>query len=217
MTRRPPTLFLRLLLLTLPVECVILALFGVWLVRGIERREQASFDQGLRIQSKDLLSRGVLDSAGGLRIDTSLIQVAPGTQGCLLDGKGTILWEFPRGWFEASGLPALSIEDLEYVRTVPVKGDPFRAFDAARRVRKPEDTDAATGPLIEVVLAQPLSVLGKSNMEFRQKAAATGVALLGLTGLLLWAGILVLMMRFGCGAHMGHGGHRTAADHEGHD
>ncbi|HUX33062.1 MAG TPA: YHS domain-containing protein [Gemmatimonadaceae bacterium] len=41
--------------------------------------------------------------------------------------------------------------------------------------------------------------------------------MMGLLWLLLWAGILVLMMRFGCGAHMGHGRHRAAADHEGHD
>ena len=189
MTRRPATLFMRLLLLTLPVECVILALFGIWLVRGIERREKTSLDQGLRIQSRELLAHGVLDARRGLRVDTSLIQVPPGTSGCLLDAKGAILWEFPQGWFEDSGLRPYSMEDLEIVRSIPVRGAECRVLDAAKRVRKPGDTDFATGPLIEALLAQPLAGLEQSNWEFRQKATATGVVLLVLTGFLLWASI----------------------------
>jgi signal transduction histidine kinase len=186
---RQPTLFLRLLLLTLPVECVILALFGVWLVRGIERREKTSLDQGLRIQSRELLAHGVLDARRGLRVDTSLIQVPPGTSACLLDAKGAILWEFPQGWFEDSGLRPYAMEDLEIVRSMPVRGAECRVLDAAKRVRTPEDTDFATGPLIEVMLVQPLAGLEQSNREFRQKATAAGVVLLVLTGFLLWASI----------------------------
>lgn len=189
MTRRPPTLFLRLLLLTLPVEAVILALFGVWLVRGMERREKTSLDQGLRIQSRELLAHGVLDAGRKLRVDTGLIQVPPGTSGCLLDAKGAILWEFPQGWFEGSGLRPYSMEDLEIVRSIPVRGAECRVLDAAKRVRNPEDTDFATGPLIEALLVQPLAGLERSNWEFRRKATATGVVLLVLTGFLLWASL----------------------------
>jgi len=38
----------------------------------------------------------------------------------------------------------------------------------------------------------------------------------GLLSLLLFAGFFYLMMRFGCGAHMVHGGHGGHAGHEGH-
>lgn len=43
----------------------------------------------------------------------------------------------------------------------------------------------------------------------------------GLLSLLLFAGLFFLMMRFGCGSHIAHGGHRHRhgehAGHEGHD
>jgi signal transduction histidine kinase len=180
---------MRLLLLTLPVEAVILTLFGVWLVRGMERREKTSLDQGLRIQSRELLAHGVLDAGRRLRVDTSLIQVPPGTSGCLLDAEGAILWEFPQGWFEESGLRPYSMEDLEIARSIAVRGAECRVLDAAKRVRNPEDTDSATGPLIEALLVQPLAGLEQSNWDFRRKATATGVVLLVLTGFLLWASI----------------------------
>ena len=38
----------------------------------------------------------------------------------------------------------------------------------------------------------------------------------GLFSLLLFAGLFYLIMRFGCGAHMVHGGHGGHAGHEGH-
>lgn len=38
----------------------------------------------------------------------------------------------------------------------------------------------------------------------------------GLFSLLLFAGLFYLMMRFGCGAHMVHGGHGGHAGHQGH-
>jgi hypothetical protein len=38
----------------------------------------------------------------------------------------------------------------------------------------------------------------------------------GLFSLLLFAGFFYLMMRFGCGAHMVHGGHGDHSGHEGH-
>lgn len=34
---------------------------------------------------------------------------------------------------------------------------------------------------------------------------------------LLWVGVFVLMMRFGCGAHMAHAGNHTSATLDGHD
>jgi YHS domain-containing protein len=37
-----------------------------------------------------------------------------------------------------------------------------------------------------------------------------------LVSLLLFAGIFYLMMRFGCGAHMVHGGHGKHGEHGGH-
>ena len=38
----------------------------------------------------------------------------------------------------------------------------------------------------------------------------------GLLWLLLWAGLFVVMMRFGCGAHMAHGTHGVHAGEEAH-
>ena len=38
----------------------------------------------------------------------------------------------------------------------------------------------------------------------------------GLFSLLLFAGFFYFMMRFGCGAHMVHGGHGGHGGHEGH-
>ena len=37
-----------------------------------------------------------------------------------------------------------------------------------------------------------------------------------LFSILLFAAMFYLMMRFGCGAHMRHGGHRHEGHHEGH-
>lgn len=193
MTRRPPTLFLRLLLLTLPVESFVLALFGIGLVRGVERREAAALDEQLRVQREAVLRGADLDSAGSLRVDSesALRALAPGTFGCLLDGGGAILWESPGGWFQASGLRASSQEVTETLQTLSVEGAWFRVIGAAKRVKKPEDGNVATGPLVEVVLAAPLSGLEKSNRDFRRRAAAAGVALLLLTAALLWGAIWV--------------------------
>lgn len=38
----------------------------------------------------------------------------------------------------------------------------------------------------------------------------------GLVSLLIFAGLFYLMMRFGCGAHMMHGGHGKHGEHGGH-
>jgi YHS domain-containing protein len=38
----------------------------------------------------------------------------------------------------------------------------------------------------------------------------------GLGSLLIFAGLFYLMMRFGCGAHMVHGGHGKHGEHDGH-
>ena len=38
----------------------------------------------------------------------------------------------------------------------------------------------------------------------------------GLLWFLLWAGLFVVMMRFGCGAHMAHGDHGGDGSHLGH-
>ena len=38
----------------------------------------------------------------------------------------------------------------------------------------------------------------------------------GVFSLLLFAGLFYLLMRFGCGAHMVHGGHGGHAGHDGH-
>jgi len=64
-----------------------------------------------------------------------------------------------------------------------------KVLGTARRIKKPEDTETATGPLVEIFLARPLSGMEVSHRNFRQKAAATGVALLILTAVLLWAAI----------------------------
>ena len=193
MTRRPPTLFGRLILMTLPVEAAILMLFGVWLIRGTERRDAAAFDERLRIQDQALLGGAGLDPEGNLRVDpdSSRRVLAPGTRACLLDERGGVLWESPEGWFQASGLRPVSQADVEYVLSVPLHGAPFRVLDSARRIRKASDTAVATGPLIEVILAKPLAGLAASTREFREKAAAVGLALLALTALLLWAAIRI--------------------------
>ena len=191
MTRRPPTLFSRLLILTLPVESIILVLFGVWLIRGIERKELVAFDGSLKAQSKELLGGVTLDPAGKLEVDVNPHAVAPGTSACLLDGGGRILWELPKGWFKASGLRATSHEAFESVQSVRSMGARYRVFDETQRMRTAGDTDpyVATGPLVEVVLAGSLSGLGRSSLELREKAAGVGIALLALTGVLLWAAI----------------------------
>ena len=189
MTLRPSTLFLRLLILTLPVEALILALFGAWLIRAIERREGAAFDERLRVQCRELIGGGALDSAGELRVEVDLRAVAPGTLSCLVDGRGTILWELPQGWFEASGLRPTSRENSEVVQTAPMTGGRLRVLDSAKRIRKPDDADLATGPLVEAVVAEPLSSLDEANAAFRKKAGAAAIALLALTALLLWAAI----------------------------
>lgn len=193
MTRRPPTLFSRLLVLTLPVESVILVLFGVWLIRGIERRELAAFDGSLKAQSMELLGGIALDPAGKLEVDINPHAVAPGTSACVFDGGGKILWELPQDWFKASGLRATSHEPFESVQSTNIGGAGCRVLDATRRLRAPGDTDpyVTTGPLVEVVLAGSLSGLSRSSFELREKAMGTGLALLALTGALLWVAIHV--------------------------
>lgn len=190
--RRPPfTLFQRLLLLTLPVECVVLALFGVWLVRGSERREAAAFDDRLRLQSQAMLSGVGLDPAGRLKFDAglNLRSLASDTAGCILDEGGAVLWQSPKGWFGASDIRGLSQADVEYAHIIPMNGAAFRVLQTARRVHKPEDMEVATGPLAEVVLAKPIVSLKGANLALREKAVAVGVALLALMALLLWLAI----------------------------
>jgi len=190
--RRPPlTLFRRLLLLTLPVECVVLALFGIWMVRGSERREAAAFDDRLRLQSQAVLSGVGLDTVERLKFDAglNLRALASDTKGCILDEGGAVLWESPKGWFEDSGIRGLRQADVEFVHTIPMNGVGFRVIQTARRVHRPEDTEVATGPLVEVVLAKPLASLEGANLALREKAVAVGVVLLALMALLLWFAI----------------------------
>ncbi len=191
MKRSPPGLFARLLLLTLPVESVILVLFGVWLVRGIERRDLASFDANLKVQSQELLGGSSLDQEGDLRPGTNSKVLVPGTLACILNGEGRILWEYPQGWFHRSGLGASSHGPVNYLQTIHLEDGTFRIFDRAYRTLQDseDDPNEPAGPLIEVILAGPLSGLDGSNKDFREKAVGTGVALLALTGLLLWVAI----------------------------
>jgi signal transduction histidine kinase len=191
MTRRPQTLFRRLLLLTLPVECLVLALFGVWLIRGDERRERAAFDERLRLQSQAILSGVRLDLAGRVRFDADLNARALGSdaKGCLLDPGGEVLWQSPEGWFGASGLKGFSQRDLEVVQSLKLDGGWTRVLQTSRLVRRAQDEDEATGPLVEVVLAKPLTSLDAEHRALRQKAVAVGALLVALTTLLLWLAI----------------------------
>ena len=189
MRRRPATLFGRLLLLTLPVEAAVLAIFGVWLVRGAEARALEAVDLGLRAQRADLLSHLVLNSDGGLGAALEARVLAPETEGCLLDGRGRVLWEHPRGWLAASGLRPSSREAMEVLMTVPMAGGAFRVLDAGVRLREPGDTEVSTGPLVEAVLARPLADIQAADTGFRRRAVAVGAALLILTGILLWAAL----------------------------
>ena len=191
MRAAPRTLFFRLLMLTLPVEFIVLALFGVWFVHRTERRDAASFDDRLRIEVQAMLGGAGLDAAGRLRVDKDLERrtVAPGVRACLLDRRGQILWESPRGWFEPSGLVPYSHQIQEYLRTVPVGGALFRVLDSAERIRRPQDGQAPTGPLVEAIVARPLSGLDRANAEFRWRAFTAGLLLLALTAALLWRAI----------------------------
>lgn len=191
MRGHPPSLFARLLLLTLPVECAILALFGVWLIRGGERRERAAFDDRLRLQSQAVLSGVRLDLAGSVRFDSGLnARVLGGdTEGCLLDEKGTVLWESRAGWFGATGLTAYAQPALEVVRTVPLGGGSTRVIQTSRVIRRVQDEEEATGPLVEVVLARPMAALEAEDLAQRRKAIAVGALLVALTTLLLWLAI----------------------------
>jgi len=191
MTMRRPTLFLRLLLLTLPIELAVLALFAFWLVRGSESRSLAAFDESTRIRSKEILGDVAPDATGKLQVDAGLMRrsIVPGTQACVLDGAARVVWESPAGWFGTSGLRPLSSPDAEYAETVVIDGNRFRVLDAAKRIRRPGDTDVATGPLVEVLLATPLAGMERADREFREKAAVMGVLLLVITSFLLWAAI----------------------------
>jgi signal transduction histidine kinase len=190
-TFRPPSLFLRLLLLTLPVEALILGLFGIWLVRSMERANEAAFDEKLRVQMEVMLGGTRLDSTGRWLVDGDLYRtaLAPGTCGCLLDGRGAILWESPRGWFKASGISAPAQEVTETLQTLSTGGTWARVLCAARTIKGDQGPERSTGPLARVVLARPLSELERSSGELRRRAAATGAALLGLTAALLWVAI----------------------------
>jgi signal transduction histidine kinase len=185
------SLFVRLLLLTLPVEAVVLAIFGLWMVQGSQRRGLAAFDDDLRVRSREIFADAMLGPGGGVRVDGAMAGrvLVPGARACVLDGHGLTLWESPRGWFRHSGLTPLLSENAESVRTANLSGVSFRVLDTARKLQRPGDADAATGPLIDVVLAAPTAALSRSDRDFRTKALAVGLALLALTALLLWAAI----------------------------
>ena len=191
MRAAPRTLFFRLLVLTLPVEFLVLALFGVWLVHRTERRDLAAFDDRLRIQTQAMLSGVGLDPEGRLRVDADLNgrALAPGGRAVVLDQRGLILWESPPGWFEAGGIAPYSQQVQEYLRTLRVRGAVFRILDSATRVRRPQDGDEPTGPLVEAIVAQPLSGLVEGQAVFRERAMAVGLLLLALTAALLWVAI----------------------------
>lgn len=192
MTRpRRASLFVRLLLLTLPVEAVVLAIFGLWMVGGSQRRGLAALDDDLRVRSREILADAMLKPGGGVLVDGAMAGrvLVPGARACVLDGRGRPLWESPPGWFRLSGLTPLLSENAESARTATLSGVPFRVLDTARRLQRPGDTDVATGPLVEIVLAAPTAALDRSDRDFRAKTAAVGLALLVLTALLLWAAI----------------------------
>jgi signal transduction histidine kinase len=187
-TRRPLSLFARLLLLTLPVEAGILFLFGLWLVPWTERRALDLLDLELKAQRSGLMDRAYFDEEGRLRSSVTVRALKPEISGCLLDEAGKVLWESPAGWFEKSGLKPTSEAGLQTFVTARLGGERWRVLDTAVRLMRPEDPgpEYATGPLIEAVVAEPLATLEQSNLEFRAKAAGVGAALLVLTGALLW-------------------------------
>ncbi len=192
MTRSGRTsLFVRLLLLALPVEAIVLVIFGLWMTGGSERRGLAAFDDDMRVRSREILADAMLDPGGHVRFDGAMAAraVGPGGRACVLDGSGRTLWASPEGWFTGSGLTPLRSENAESLQTITLSGESFRVLDTSRRLQRPEDRDVATGPIVEVVLAAPTAGLDRSNREFQGKAAAMGAALLALTALLLWAAI----------------------------
>lgn len=190
---RPLSLFSRLLLLTLPVEALVLALFGVALVRGAERREEATFDARLRIQREVIMGAIDLAPPGILRVDVEATAraLAKGCRGCVVDGRGAILWESQTGWFAASGVRPMSEEVIEYLRTESVGGGRVRICGAAKRFPGTGNSPDSAGPLAEVILAEPVARLEASHREYRMKASAAGFTLLGFTALLLWLAIRV--------------------------
>lgn len=186
----PRSLLQRLLLFTLPVEALVLLLFGTWLVHGMEKRNLALADQRLKALQGDWLRRTSFDERGGLTGEMDPTVLPPDLRGCLLDGNGAVVWESPSGWFRDSGLRPSSREGLSVLATGYLDGAPARILRTGLRMRRPEDPAlTATGPFVEAFLAQPLGPLLEADRRFRLQAVAVGGGLLLLTAVLLWTAV----------------------------
>ena len=142
----------------------------------------------------EAFKRAVTPAPGGsFHADEDLCRgaLAPGTSGCILDGRGAALWESPQGWFASSGIAAPDQEVTEIFETRPFAGSWVRVISSARAVGGAGEQFGNDKALVRLVLMRPLSELEQSLAEFRLGAAAIGAALLTLTAALLWAAIRV--------------------------
>jgi len=188
--RAPMGLLAYLLLLTLPVEALVLLLFGVWMVRAIEQRDLDALDASLQTQSRDLLMDAA-EEGGRLRSRINDRALAPGTRACVLGENGAVLWETPPGWFAQCGLEGKPLGPVQYSMSRRMGGERHRVFARATRLLREDEAsiDEPTGPLITVVLSVPLTDLDQADALLRRKALTAGAALLALTALLLFAAI----------------------------
>ena len=193
MTRCPRTLFLRLLMLTLPVESLILALFGVGLVRGVERDRLADFDSSLRAQGGALIASAEFEAGGELTLEFDMTDLPPGTKFCIIDARGKSLREYPEEWLAGSGLQGGRPGAGPDLRSAMVQGSRYRMLKVKNAADRSEAGESLGPPekALQLLVLEPLAALDLSNRQLREKALGTALALLVLTALLLWVAINV--------------------------
>jgi|GEM_PF-5236635 len=193
MITRPLSLFQRLLVLTVPIEGLVLVLFGMTVIHQVEKTTMKASRQSLSSKAEVVAESVEFNSEGRPFIEKSEIHSfrEQGLKVLVVNQSTGASWQFPEGWvLTRPEMAGLDKRRGTHITGKDARGDRFllytHIFDRSDEVNEHSD-ERDNGPSnIRVTVAGSLAGADDINEDIRQAVWVAGSVLMILTILFQW-------------------------------
>ncbi len=193
MSRRPLSLFMRLLLLAVPLEGTVMVILGASILYRIERQDWSVQRSRLAASAVALTNTLEPEERGSVEFSDQFLPLLRGYLLRVTDPSGRILFEQPPDWYERSRREAARFASGPFDVTRYDDQD----FLVYRKAFNPSDEDEEGSARLqsgryELLIGSPLAALQKRHVQLVHIAWSLGSLLLAILVFLQW-----LVFRFG--------------------
>lgn len=199
MTRRPLSLFQRLLVLSIPLEGLILVLFGIALIHHVRKRTMQAFRQSLSSEADAVAESVDFDAEGRPFVEADKIKdwKKQRLKVLIVNQSTGATWQFPEGWTKSLSTVTVGSQGRE-VHSIQKdsRGERLlvytRTFDRADELDEESGADDSEPRYIKVTLAGSTAGVDDADEDFRQAVWVAGSVLMILTIFFQW-----IVIRYG--------------------